>query len=195
MKKVLMAQAAVCAFILAACQNPAEQEGEAPAQDTQVTEQEDTNASETSQPEDPSSDDDSDEEGPSITALDQAARNAIEADDESFMNAIPEDSVFVERGANGIIRVACALNGERQAWVIQASQVAGPLGDALDEAVASEFRRGARPEDDRSQTGFYRRRDGGLGAVQRSPEAHGVCDIAREAHRQASVLPGHRVPG
>lgn len=192
MKKVLMAQAAVCAFILAACQNPDAEQTPNSAEHTSHSD-ETQSASEPATEASDSADTSLDRPAPS--ELDRTVEAVIAADDETFMTLIPEGSVYVERSANGIVRVACALDGEHNGWVIRAAQLPDAIRIPFDGAVADELTRGTGPDDDRSQSGFFRRRDGGLGALQTASDAQALCPIAREAHRQVSVLPGHRVPG
>lgn len=118
-----------------------------------------------------------------LSALDQAAQAACEAqDDAALLAALPEGASFSSRGPDGIVVIACKLEGRSDVFRFDAPELPEDFRMDFDFTVAEHMRHGMRPGDDRSATGAFRMRDGRFCSVQTDETVSAtVCEAAREA--------------
>lgn len=117
-----------------------------------------------------------------FSPLDPVTEEACDGDPAEIAQIIPDQSSFTSMSASGITVVACAFDGRRDFWSIDVTSL--PVDDrvAFQTVITDHLRRGTFQGDDRTQSGIFRKRDGGLCAVQIDPAvARPVCDSARQA--------------
>ena len=115
--------------------------------------------------------------------LDHAAEDACRGeDDAAVLAALPDGAAFSSRGPDGMVVVACKLDGDGSVYRIDSTALEGEARSTFDLAASEHMRFGLRPNDDRSGTGAYRMRDGRFCAIQTEREiSERVCDAAQEA--------------
>jgi hypothetical protein len=115
--------------------------------------------------------------------LDHAAEDACRGeDDAAVLAALPDGAAFSSRGPDGMVVVACKLDGDGSVYRIDSTALEGDMRSTFDLAAAEHMRFGLRPNDDRSGTGVYRMRDGRFCAIQTEREiSERVCEAAEQA--------------
>ena len=123
-----------------------------------------------------------DEEEVYSSELDSIAEAACDSEPSDIAQIIPPGSSFSSRGADAVVVIACAFDGEREYWSIDTTELEDEARTEFDFAVADHLRAGTFPDSDRSQSGIYRKRDGGLCAIQSEPNvAILICEAAERA--------------
>ena len=177
MNKLLMGQAALVALILAGCSQPP-QDNAPSSEDQAVSAPETENTSE--------SQDTPQEYSPELS---EAASAAGTASEEEFLQHVPDNASFSQRRATGHVRVACTFDGQRDAFVLLATELPQDAKMTFDRMVSQQLRYGSEPGENRSLSGKHRDRSGALASIVTDPSTREFCTQAFDFYNARQAMP------